>query len=108
MADRELVKDIQNAARDCLDRSRPYFTRFLSESELAQIRAVGIPKGLTALLCAGAGNADPLRCCLGLFPSYYFDGSAISDTSYAVVSDENTAEHRKQKQRNHNWNDGLL
>ena len=92
MADRELVKDIQNAARDCLDRSRPYFTRFLSESELAQIRAVGIPKGLTALLCAGAGNADPLRCCLGLFPSYYFDGSAISDASYAVVSDENTAE----------------
>lgn len=92
MADRELVKDIQNAARDCLDRSRPYFTRFLSESELAQIKAVGIPKGLTALLCAGAGNADPLRCCLGLFPSYYFDGSAISDTSYAVVSDENTAE----------------
>lgn len=92
MADRELVKDIQNAARDCLDRSRPYFTRFLSESELAQIKAVGIPKGLTALLCAGAGNADPLRCCLGLFPSYYFDGSAISDASYAVVSDENTAE----------------
>lgn len=92
MADRELVKDIQNAARDCLDRSRPYFTRFLSESELAQIRAVGIPKGLTALLCAGAGNANPLRCCLGLFPSYYFDGSAISDATYAVVSDENTAE----------------
>lgn len=92
MADRELVKDIQNAARDCLDRSRPYFTRFLSESEFAQIRAVGIPKGLTALLCAGAGNADPLRCCLGLFPSYYFDGSVISDASYAVVSDENTAE----------------
>lgn len=92
MADRELVKEIQNAARDCLDRSRPYFTRFLSESELAQIRAVGIPKGLTALLCAGAGNADPLRCCLGLFPSYYFDGSAISNTSYAVVSGENTAE----------------
>ena len=92
MADRELVKDIQNAARDCLDRSRPYFTRFLSESELAQIKSVGIPKGLTALLCAGAGNADPLRCCLGLFPSHYFDGSVISDASYAVVSDENTAE----------------
>ena len=50
MADRELVKDIQNAARDCLDRSRPYFTRFLSESELAQIKSVGIPKGLTACL----------------------------------------------------------
>ncbi len=83
----ELVKEIQNAARDCLDKSRPYFTRFLSESELAQVKSVGMPKGLTVLLCGGAENKEPLRCCMGIFPSYYFEDGITPD-----ASDEDTAE----------------
>lgn len=71
MGKQELVKEILNAAQDCLDRSQPYFTRFLSESELLQLRNTGMPKGITAVYCGGAGNTEPLRCCLGLFPSYY-------------------------------------
>lgn len=83
----ELVKEIQNAARDCLDRSRPYFTRFLSESELAQVKSIGMPKGLIALPCGGAGNKEPLRCCMGIFPSYCFEDGITPD-----ASDEDTAE----------------
>ncbi len=78
MGKQELVKEILNAAQDCLDRSQPYFTRFLSESELLQLRNTGMPKGITAVYCGGAGNTEPLRCCLGLFPSYYFDNDEIT------------------------------
>lgn len=87
MAERELAKAILNAARDCLDRSGPYFTRFLSEAEQLQLKGIGMPKGITALFCGGAGNSKPLRCCLGLFPSYYFD-----DGGKSYTADESMAE----------------
>lgn len=74
MSQLDFTKGVLNAARDCLDSSAPHFTRFLSESELALAKSVGMPKGVTAIFCGGAENRDPLRCCLGLFPSFYFDG----------------------------------
>ena len=81
----DFIKGVLNAARDCLDSSAPHFTRFLSESELALAKSVGMPKGVTAVFCGGAENRDPLRCCLGLFPSFYFD-KQIDDASCEEVA----------------------
>lgn len=77
MTETGLKKDLMNAARDCIGNSRPYFTRFLSESEFAQAQGISFPKDVTAVFCGGAENRDPLRCCLGLFPSFYFENDDI-------------------------------
>ena len=77
MTETGLKKDLMNAARDCISNSRPYFTRFLSESEFAQAQGISFPKDVTAVFCGGAENRDPLRCCLGLFPSFYFASDDI-------------------------------
>lgn len=87
MAEQDLTKDLMNAARDCISNSRPYFTRFLSESELALAQGISFPKDVTAVFCGGAENRDPLRCCLGLFPAFYFNGDDICgyDTQVAEM-----------------------
>jgi RNA-binding protein YlmH len=77
MAEQDLTKDLLNAARDCISNFRPYFSRFLSESELAQVQGIGFPKDITAVFCGGAENCEPLRCCLGLFPAFYFDTDKV-------------------------------
>ena len=81
----DFIKDILNAARGCLDSSAPHFTRFLSENELVSAKSVGMPQGVTALFCGGAENREPLRCCMGLFPSFYFD-EQVDDASDSDIA----------------------
>ena len=69
----KLINRIQSAARDCDEKSRPYFTRFLTEQEQAQLKALHFPVGITAVFFGGKGNTEPVRQCLGLIPSFYLD-----------------------------------
>lgn len=74
--DDKLISRIQSAARDCEEKSRPYFTRFLTEQEQAELKALRYSYGITAVFFGGVGNKAPARQCLGLIPSFYFGGDA--------------------------------
>lgn len=67
----QLVNRIKSAARDCADRSRPYFTRFLTEAQIMLLKALRYPEGITAVFYGGNGNTEPIRQRLGLIPSFY-------------------------------------
>ncbi len=82
--DDRLISRIQSAARDCDEKSRPYFTRFLTEQEQAQLKALHYPVGITAVFFGGVGNTEPSRQCLGLIPSFYLDGDTGSDFDMAA------------------------
>lgn len=71
MAGELLINRIESAARDCESKSRPYFTRFLTESEQAQLKNIRFPEGLSVLFFGGSGNITPARQCLGIIPSFF-------------------------------------
>lgn len=72
----QLLSRIQSAARDALDKSRPYFTRFLTEAEQMKISALKFPPDLVTGFYGGEGHEDAVRRCFGIVPSFY-----VSDES---------------------------
>lgn len=67
----QLLSRIQSAARDALDKSRPYFTRFLTEAEQMRISALKFPADLITGFYGGEGNNDAVRNCFGIVPAFY-------------------------------------
>ena len=78
---------ITDAAEKCLQSGAPFFTRFLTEDEQAALSGISFVKGVTAVLCGGVENKEPIRSCLGLFPSEYFpQGFSLCGYDKAVAS----------------------
>ena len=67
----QLISRIQSAARDVLDKSRPFFTRFLTETEQMKISALRFPADLVTGFYGGEGNKDAVRKCFGIVPAFY-------------------------------------
>ncbi|MBP3922272.1 MAG: hypothetical protein J6D27_04825 [Ruminiclostridium sp.] len=67
----QLLSRIQSAAKDVLDKSRPYFTRFLTEAEQMKISAMKFSSDLVTGFYGGKGNEDAVRRCFGIVPSFY-------------------------------------
>ncbi len=71
--DNNLAAYAANAALRCAKKGAPYFTRFLSEGEQAEIKRVGVPSGVFFRYFAGEQNTEPQRRVLGIFPSRFAD-----------------------------------
>ncbi len=68
-SENKLSAKIMSAAADCYSRSRPYFTRFLTPAEQAQIKKLCLPSGVFGVFYGGDKNTEPDRCCFGIIPN---------------------------------------
>lgn len=67
----QLLSRIQSAAGDVLNKSRPYFTRFLTEAEQMKIASLKFSADLVTGFYGGEGNEDAVRRCFGIVPAFY-------------------------------------
>ncbi|MCH5325272.1 MAG: hypothetical protein J1E39_08655 [Eubacterium sp.] len=96
----DLSAHIVNAAHTCAKRSTPYFTRFLSEGEQAELKYLRLPAGVFARYYAGEKNTEYQRAVLGVFPDRFSDiGEQQLDTMYPVRAV--TVTYRRQDEINH-------
>ncbi len=86
MADSDLlVAQINAAARDSENKSRPYFTRFLTEAEQMKISGIHFPDTLITLFFGGDGNEDAVRRCFGIIPSFYLETEEEAKQMFPVT-----------------------
>jgi len=83
-ANDQLISRIQSAARDAINKSRPYFTRFLTESEQMRISALKFSDELVTGFYGGEGNSDAVRRCFGIVPSFYVTDEGSFDMLFPV------------------------
>ena len=95
----QLISRIQSAARDALNKSRPYFTRFLTESEQMRISALKFSDELITGFYGGEGNEDAVRRCFGIVPSFYVTDEGSFDAIFPVKAI--TFTYRKCDEINH-------
>jgi len=69
--EKQLENRIISAAENCIRKSAPYFTKFLTESEQTVVKRLKLPLGADGFFCAGEGNTQAIRQCFGIFPSDY-------------------------------------
>lgn len=79
-----LISRIQSAANDALNKSRPFFTRFLTESEQMKIAALKFSDELVTGFYGGEGNGDVVRRCFGIVPSFYITDEDSFDSLFPV------------------------
>ncbi len=81
-----LTAQIISAARDCENKSRPYFTRFLTEAEQMRISAIRFPDSLITVFYGGERNDEAVRKCFGIIPSFYVQDTAEAEKLFPVTA----------------------
>lgn len=71
--EKQLAAYLEDAAERCARTGRPYFTKFLTDSEQALLKRVKMPHGVELRLFGGEANLDYERACIGLIPSEMSD-----------------------------------